>query len=64
MAYDTARGLGSIRDGEGEHRFHSTAITDASREIEVGTRVGFVLSAVHGGIFEATSVTKVTEACG
>jgi cold shock CspA family protein len=58
-AYDSTRGLGTVREGEIEHAFHCTAISDGTREIDAGTAVAFVLVPRHGGLFEARSVTKL-----
>lgn len=61
-SFDAARGLGTVTDDAGaDYPFHATAITDGSRHIEVGTRVGFSLAPGHGGRYEARSVVgKIT----
>ncbi|MHB1988440.1 MAG: S1 domain-containing protein [Acidimicrobiales bacterium] len=61
IKYDTARGIGAVRDDAGEeYAFHCTAITDGSREVGEATAVAFVLGARHGGAMEAVSLTKLT----
>jgi cold shock CspA family protein len=60
-AYDAGRGLGTIRDEQGGHPFHCTAITDGSREIEEGEAVAFVLRPHQAGVIEARSVTKLSD---
>jgi cold shock CspA family protein len=57
-AFDEARGLGIVRDGEGgeELGFHCTEIADGTRTIEVGTPVAFVAVAARLGRREARGV--------
>ena len=70
VAYDPARGLGSIGvepqdgapgdgapgDGAPLYGFHCTAIAGGSRDIAVGTPVIFVLFPGLGGTLEAGSI--------
>jgi cold shock CspA family protein len=57
-SFDATTGLGVVSDDQGNaFGFHSTAISDRSRRIEVGCRVAVVLVAVAGGRFEAGDVT-------
>lgn len=59
-AFDEARGLGSVETpGGASFAFHSTAITDGSRKIAVGSRVSFLAAAGLGGRYEAASVSEV-----
>ena len=51
--FDEPRGLGTVRVGEREAGFHCTAITDGSRNIEVGTVVAVRLHAGRLGRIEA-----------
>jgi len=61
-AFDAARGLGTVVEfGDTAFEFHCSAITDASRQIAVGSRVAFVTVASLGGRFEATSVHPLDE---
>ena len=54
LAYDRARGLGSVVDGEGrEFPFHATAIADGTRSIAGGAAVAFLVAPGHGGRLEA-----------
>lgn len=51
-------GWGVIHDTDGfDHGFHSTAVSDGSRTIDVGTDVRFDLAPGRQGRWEATSVT-------
>jgi cold shock CspA family protein len=60
QAFDAERGLGLVASTEGAlFAFHSTAISDGSRWIAVGTRVTFSVAAATGGRFEAAAVTPV-----
>ena len=59
-AFDVSRGIGELQDIEGRrYPFHSTAISDGSRRIEVGEKVAFDLAAGHGGVMEAARVLKL-----
>jgi cold shock CspA family protein len=57
VAYDPARGLGTVEDGDG-HRygFHRTRLTDARRDLAVGTPVRFRVVPGHLGLWEADAV--------
>ena len=58
--FDQRRGLGTVSGPDGAiWPFHATAISDASRRIEVGTPVRVTLGPGHGGRYEARSVTPV-----
>jgi len=58
--FDAERGLGLVVSTEGAlFRFHSTAISDGSRLIAIGTRVTFSVAAAPGGEFEATAVSPI-----
>ncbi|MBS1838617.1 MAG: hypothetical protein JST64_13075 [Actinobacteria bacterium] len=48
-----------VTDDGGRHRFHSTAISDGTRDIAVGSRVLIGLVAAHAGTVEASPVTPV-----
>ena len=55
--FDDPRGLGSLEYGPGLRLgFHCTAITDGTRQIEVGTVVAFTVAAGRLGRLEARSV--------
>jgi cold shock CspA family protein len=57
-AFDTPRGLGTIRDDDGaDLPFHCTAIADGTRTIDVGRRVAFDVVPGRLGRWEATAVT-------
>ena len=56
-AFDAERGVGTVAGDGGSFFFHCTALTDGSREVEVGREVLFVLRPAHGRL-EATSVVK------
>jgi cold shock CspA family protein len=56
-AFDAERGVGTIAAAGASFFFHCTALTDGSREVEVGREVLFVVRPAHGRL-EATSVVK------
>jgi cold shock CspA family protein len=59
VSFDTERGVGVVADGAGaELTFHCAAITDGSRQIEVGRSVSFVVRPTHRGLLEARRVEK------
>lgn len=59
-AFDAARGLGEVHvPGAGTWSFHSTAIADGSRVIDVGAPVAFRVVPGHLGRMEAREVTKL-----
>lgn len=52
-----ADGWGVVHDSDGfDHVFHSTAIADGSRSVEVGTDVYFDLTPGRQGRWEATAI--------
>ena len=56
-----ADGWGLVHGEDGfDHPFHSTAISDGSRRIEVGAEVRFALVPGRQGRWEATDLTPVT----
>lgn len=60
--FDVKVGLGTVEVAARprlRYRFHCTQIADGTRTVEVGTRVGFVVVAAHGGVFEAAGVAVV-----
>jgi cold shock CspA family protein len=58
-SFEEERGLGTVADAEGStFDFHCTAITDGSRDIEVGRPVLFVVRPGHRGRLEAREVVK------
>jgi cold shock CspA family protein len=60
IAFDADRGLGTVAvDGGQELPFHCTAIADGSRQIVVGTRVGFLLVPGHLGRTEARGLVPL-----
>ena len=60
VAFDRDVGLGTVRTDDGtELGFHSTAISDGSRDIAVGTAVLYRTAAAHGGAVEARPVTPL-----
>ena len=57
-AFDAERGVGTVTGADGHpFVFHCTALTDGSREVEVGREVLFVVRPAHGRL-EAASVVK------
>jgi cold shock CspA family protein len=59
VAFDEARGWGTIASGGRDHAFHCTQIADGTRTIDVGTDVAFELAPAVGGRWEARAVTKL-----
>ncbi|HMV75106.1 MAG TPA: hypothetical protein PKA87_12455 [Microthrixaceae bacterium] len=60
VEFDREVGLGAVvTDDEERLRFHSTAISDGTRDIAVGSRVLIGLAAAHAGTVEASPVTPV-----
>jgi hypothetical protein len=57
VAFDPARGLGTVETGDG-HRygFHCTRLTDPRRDIAVGTPVRFRVVPGQLGVWEADAV--------
>lgn len=61
--FDSAIGLGELRDDAGESfRFHSTAISDGTRNTSAGIRVAFTLRRGIDGILEAEQITPFESA--
>lgn len=59
LAFDPHRALGEIEVDGVRIPFHSTAIVDGTRSIEVGERVSVVVVPTHGGGIEAAEVIKI-----
>ena len=60
VAFDRERGLGTVRSTEGaELGFHSTAISDGTRDIAVGVEVLCSVGRTHAGRLEARPVTPL-----
>ncbi|MHB8439550.1 MAG: hypothetical protein ACYDD4_10350 [Acidimicrobiales bacterium] len=58
--FDQERGLGTVTDTDGGRwPFHCTELTDGTRTVAEGTRVGFVAAPGHGGRLEARQLTAV-----
>jgi hypothetical protein len=58
--FDPDVGLGQVEtSGGGTYRFHCTSISGGSRQIEVATRVAFVVEPRGPGHWEAVGVTPV-----
>ena len=59
-AFDDAAGWGTVVDDDGTERtFHCTAVTDGTRTIDPGTRVGYRVVPGRNGHWEATEVRPV-----
>ena len=57
-AFDADIGLGTITAEDGStYRFHCTAISDGSRDIPIGSTVGFDVAAAGPGHWEARNIT-------
>lgn len=57
VAFDGARGLGEVEDGEGRrYPFHCTRIADGSRDVPVGAKVEFTIAPGHLGRWEAVAI--------
>jgi cold shock CspA family protein len=60
VAFDEARGWGTVRGDDGEELFfHCTAVADGSRRIAVGTAVGYRRLPGHLGRWEASDLEPV-----
>jgi cold shock CspA family protein len=60
QAFDTERGRGLVVTVNGAvFGFHATAITDGTRQIDIGSRVAFTAAAAPGGRYEAVALTPV-----
>lgn len=58
VSFDAHAGLGQVETDGGERfDFQCTAITDGSRQIDVGTRVTFRVGAGGPGRWEASEIT-------
>jgi cold shock CspA family protein len=58
-SFEADRGLGTVsEEGGSTFPFHCTALTDGSREVEVGRAVLFVVQPGHHGQLEAREVVK------
>ena len=59
IAFDEARGLGSIETADGSaHPFHCTALLDGTRSVHAGAVVTFELRPAGMGRWEATHIVK------
>lgn len=59
-AFDAHRGRGAVTAVTGgTWTFHSTAVADGSRTVEVGSRVAFVVVPGHLGEPEARGLTRL-----
>lgn len=59
IAFDEARGLGSLEASGVTYPFHCTAMVDGSRSIEVGELVTFGVRPAGMGRWEATAIEKL-----
>lgn len=57
VAFDEARGLGTIEAGGVPFPFHCTAVADGTRTIDVGTAVVFEVRPGGLGRWEAAAIT-------
>ena len=59
-SFDEDRAIGLIDLDDGSTLdFHSTALSDRSRQVAVGQRVSVAFAATHGGRREAVEVIKL-----
>ncbi len=58
VAFDEARGLGTIEAEGKAHPFHCTALVDGTRSIEVGAAVTFEVRPAGLGRWEASEVER------
>ncbi|HEV2994059.1 MAG TPA: hypothetical protein VG012_06555 [Acidimicrobiia bacterium] len=57
VAYDPARGLGTVEDADGRrYGFHCTRLTDPRHDVAAGTPVRFRVVPGHLGVWEADAV--------
>jgi len=57
--FESERGVGTVAEADGTtFPFHCTALTDGSREVEVGRAVLFIVRPGHCGVLEAREVVK------
>lgn len=59
VAFDDARGLGSLEADGVTYPFHCTAMVDGSRTIAVGEPVTFGVRPAGMGRWEATAIEKL-----
>ena len=64
LEFDEPRGIGTVGCGERTVPFHCTAITDGSRQIEVGTVVAVRIGPARLGRLEARSVRPLVSSPG
>jgi cold shock CspA family protein len=62
VAFDDARGLGTIEADGMEYPFHCTALLDGTRTVEVATAVVFEVRPGGMGRWEATEIAEHGEA--
>jgi len=61
VAFDAARGLGTVETGDGRrYGFHCTRLIDRRHDIAVGTPVRFRVVPGHLGAWEADAVDPST----
>lgn len=60
VAFDEARGLGTVSSGGGSFPFHCTALVDGTRTVAVGTPVSFEVRPAGMGRWEATRISRRT----
>jgi cold shock CspA family protein len=59
LAFDSKRGLGEIKGGDGRaYPFHCTKIADGTREIPVGVAVEFTVAPGPLGRWEAVEIRR------
>ena len=58
VAFDEARGLGTIDADGTEYPFHCTALLDGTRTVAAGTPVAFKVRPAGMGQWEATEIAK------
>ena len=59
LEFDADRGIGTVEDVSGRRLFfHCTAISDGTRNVDVGMTVTFSLAAGHRGLLEARGIAK------
>jgi cold shock CspA family protein len=60
VAFDAEAGLGRLATDDGTSlAFHCTAVTDGSRQVEVGRAVAFTAGPAGPGRWEALQVTPL-----
>ncbi len=59
VSFEDERGVGTVEEEDGAtFFFHCTALTDGSRQVEVGQPILFVVRPGHGGRLEARELDK------